>query len=139
MSVEQVQGTVQVTGHSHGLSQKCIPGRAANLAAARFKNRDAGLERANSFGDLAFPDKGLAPGNGRQLLPEHGKAALPAQPLTVFGALSQVSEGKAAIELVWPQRQRKSEVEDVAAHARMQDLFRRLGASPGQGSQASRR
>ena len=49
----------------------------ANLAAARFPKRDAGLERCNSFGGFALP--GSVPGHmtGRQERPLHGQAALP--------------------------------------------------------------
>ena len=121
--VDQLQGIVEVAGQRHGFGQERFHGRAADLAAARFPNRDAGLERGNSFGGFAFPDQCQAVSNGCQHRPQHGQAVLPTQPLTFFGALAQVLVRQAVIELMRPNSQRKSEVEGVTAPAGVRVFF----------------
>ncbi len=87
------------------------------LAAARFPNRDGGLERGNSFGGAAFLNERLATTHGRPYRPQNGQTVLPPQPLNFFGALQQAPELTAVIERVHPIRQRKSEVERVTKAA----------------------
>ena len=47
--------------------------------------------------------------------PQQGQAVLPTQPLTFFGAPAQVLVVEAVIELMRPNGQRPSEVEEMAA------------------------
>src|SRR5271168_1649781 len=104
-----MQGIVEVVSHRHGFSHERLPVWGANAAAGSFPDRDAGLERGNSFSDLAFPDQCLAKRTGPQQRPQHGHAVLPTDPITFLSTLAQADMVKTTVELVHPHGQRKSD------------------------------